>query len=92
MADMEDMYTYIAFRLHAPENARNQYKRIADQILTLEYMPERYKVLDIEPEHSKGIRRMLVDNYSVFFVILGHFVKVVNVLYTPSDFHPHYLG
>lgn len=25
--------------------------------------------MDSEPENSKGIRRMLVDNYSVFYVI-----------------------
>ncbi len=88
---MEDMYTYIAFRLHAPDNARRQYQRIADQILSLDFMPERYKILDEEPEHSKSIRRMIVDNYSVLFIILDNSVKVVNVVYTPSNFHPHYL-
>ena len=88
---MEDMYTYIAFRLHAPENALRQYQRIADQILKLEYMPERFKILDEEPEHSKSIRRMIVDNYSVLFVIQDDFVKVVNVLYTPSNIYSHNL-
>ena len=88
---MEDMYTYIAFRLHAPENALRQYQRIADQILKLEYMPERFKILDEEPEHSKSIRRMIVDNYSVLFVSQDDFVKVVSVLYTPSNIHSHYL-
>ena len=29
--------------------------------------------MDSEPEHSKEIRRMLVDNYSVFYVIKGDF-------------------
>ena len=26
--------------------------------------------MDSEPEHSRGIRRMLVDNYSVMFYIV----------------------
>ena len=38
-----------------------------------------------EPEHSRGIRRMLVDNYSVFYVIFKHEVIVTNVLYSASD-------
>ena len=31
--------------------------------------PERNRIMDSEPEHSNGIRRMLIDNYSVFYVI-----------------------
>ncbi len=41
--------------------------------------------MDSEPEHSKEIRRMLVDNYSVFYVIKGDRVIVTNVLYTASN-------
>lgn len=31
------------------------------------------------------MRRLLVDNYSVFFVIQGNRVIVTNVLYSASD-------
>lgn len=41
--------------------------------------------MDSEPEHTKGIRRMLVGNYSVFYVIRGNRVIVTDVLYTASD-------
>lgn len=41
--------------------------------------------MDSEPERSKGIRRMLVDNYSVFYVIRDDRVIVTDILYSASD-------
>ena len=36
LADMEQIYNHIAYALQAPENAMDQYNRIADAILTLD--------------------------------------------------------
>jgi plasmid stabilization system protein ParE len=83
--DIENIYKYITDTLQAPLAAVNQYDRIADAILTLEIMPERIKVMDSEPEHSKGLRPLIVDKYTVFFVIKGETVNVVRVLYSASD-------
>ena len=85
LADMEQLYNYIAYTLRAPENAMEQYNRISGRILKLDTMPERFRIMDSEPEHSNGIRRMLVDNYSVFYVIEEDSVIVTNVLYSASD-------
>lgn len=85
LADMELLYNYIFYELCAPENAMGQYNRIADEILKLDIFPERFRIMDSEPEHSKEIRRMLVDNYSVFYVIKENRVIVTDVLYTASD-------
>ena len=41
--------------------------------------------MDSEPERSREMRRLLVDNYSVFFVIQGNKVIVTDVLYIASD-------
>ena len=62
-----------------------QYNRIADEILKLDVFPERFRIMDSEPERLKGIRRMLVDNYSVFYVIRDDRVIVTDVLYSASD-------
>lgn len=85
LTGMDQLYFYIAVRLQSPENAMGQYDRIADSILKLDNMPERYHVMDSEPEHSSGIRLMPVDNYSVFYVIKDDRVIVTNVLYSASD-------
>ncbi len=61
LADMEQLYNHIAYGLLAPENAMGQYNRLADAILKLYVFPERFRIMDSESEHSKGIRRMLTE-------------------------------
>jgi plasmid stabilization system protein ParE len=85
LADMEELYNYIATELLSPENAMEQYNRIADRILTLDTLPERHGVMDIEPGHSRGTRVMPVDNYSVFYVVKEKKVYVTDILYSASD-------
>lgn len=85
LQDMEDIYNYIAIDLLASENAMGQYDRIADEILTLDTFPERFRIMDSEPEKRMELRRMLVDNYSVIYTICDERVIVTDVLYTASD-------
>lgn len=92
LADMEQLYNHIAYVLLAPENAMEQYNRIADEILKLEVFPERFRIMDSEPEHSKRIRRMLVDNYSVFYIVKEDKVIVTDVLYSASDIEERLKG
>ena len=87
LGDMELLYEYIAFKLLAPENAMEQYNRIADAILTLDSYPERFGLFECEPEHSIGIHKMIVDNYVVCYVIDSEVVTVTNVIYGASDIH-----
>ena len=92
LQDMADIYNYIALELLSPENAMGQYNRIADEILTLNTFPQRYRIMDSEPEKQMELRRILVDNYSVFYIILGDKVIVTDVLYTPSDIEARLRG
>ncbi|HIT89492.1 MAG TPA: type II toxin-antitoxin system RelE/ParE family toxin [Candidatus Merdenecus merdavium] len=85
LKDMDMLYDYIAVKLKAPENATRQYDRIASAILSLNELPERYRVMDSEPQHSQELRMMPVDNYTVFYIIDEVKVKVTNVLYSASD-------
>ena len=85
LADMESIYDYIANTLFEPVIAAKQYNRIADAILTLEQMPERIRLMDSEPERLKGLRPLLVDNYTVLFVIKVDTVHVARVLFSASD-------
>jgi len=48
-------------------------------------MPERIRLMDTEPERSKGLRPLLVDNYTVFFVIHAETVRIARVLFSGSD-------
>ena len=57
LADMDQLYNHIAYVLHAPENAMDQYNRIADAILTLDTMAGRIRIMQSEPERSKEMIR-----------------------------------
>lgn len=85
LKDMEEIYRYIAGTLCAPDTAADQYDRIAEAALSLELFPERNRVVAFEPEQTAGLRRQLVDNYSVFYVVREEQVIVTNVLYSASD-------
>lgn len=85
LIDMEEIYNYIADDLLEPEYAMNQYNRIADSIESLALFPERIKIMQSDKEAAMELRRLLVDNYSVFYVIQNDNVIVTRVLYSASD-------
>lgn len=85
LADMEEIYNYIAEQLLAPENAIGQYNRIAEAIQKLNVFPERIQIMESEPEHTLGLRQLPIDNFSVFYVIEDNRVVVTRVLYSASD-------
>ncbi len=85
LEDMDAIYDYIRLTLKAPEAAAAQYDRIADEILMLEEMPLRFGVPQFEPCISAQLHRMLVDHYSVFYLVRGENVIVTDVLYSASD-------
>ena len=60
--------------------------------ITNEALAERICIVESEPERSKEMRRLLVDNYSVFFVIQGDNVIVTDVLYSASDIESRLKG
>ena len=65
---------------------------IADEMLTLDTFPERFRIMDSEPEKRMELRRMLVDNYSVFYTIRDERVIVTDVSYTASDIEARLRG
>lgn len=48
LLDMENIYNYISYELLAHQNAKDQYNRIAKDVLSLEELPERNRILDTE--------------------------------------------
>ena len=85
LADMEEIYNYIAIQLQAPENAIGRYNRIAKAIEELNIFPKKARLIEAEKERTIGLRQLVVDNYSVFYVIEDERVIVMRVLYSASD-------
>ena len=85
LRDMEQIYSYIADCLMEPDTAMGQHNRIAEAIQSLNILPERCALVESEPERTQGLRQMLVDNYSVFYIVGEDTVSVARVLYSASD-------
>ena len=83
LKDMEDLYNYIAYELSSPNSAKKLYFKIANAIQSLDLFAERYKVFSID--EGRVVRRMLVDNYSVFYMTKVNSVIVTSVLYSSRD-------
>ena len=81
--DLQQIYNYIAYELYSPDSAKKLYFKIANAIQSLELFAERYRVFSNEDGYFT--RRMLVDNYSVFYIIKGSNVIITSVLYSSRD-------
>ena len=56
--DLNELDDYITFELLEPDTATAYVAFIKKELATLSYMPRRYKLVDDEPWHSRGVRRM----------------------------------
>lgn len=85
--DLFELRNYIADVLLARDTARNYIRTIRKEIGSLSEMPARYKPVDDEPWHSRGIRRIMANNFFVYYRIDEDRkqVFVLNVIYARRD-------
>ena len=81
--DLRDIYSYIAFELLVPSTAEGQVNRIRKIIRSLDFMPSRNPMVDWEPWKSKGMHKMVVDNFVIFYTVTDedHTVTIIRVMY-----------
>ncbi|MCI8406494.1 MAG: type II toxin-antitoxin system RelE/ParE family toxin [Oscillospiraceae bacterium] len=84
---MGEIVRYISRTLLAPEAARRWAEQIKQAIASLRTMPGRCPLVEEEPWHSEGIRKMLVEHFLVYYWIDTdrHTVWVIAVLYGRRD-------
>lgn len=82
--DLTGLYEYIRFNLQVPKTAEKQVNRIKHAIRSLETMPMRYTLVKWEPWCSKGIHRVPIDNYTVFYQVDENktTVTVIRIFYS----------
>lgn len=66
--DLRGIFEYIAYDLQSIQNAVGQLERLERGIVSLNQMPERFRIYEKEPWRSRNLRIMPVDNYLVFYV------------------------
>ncbi|MTI83619.1 MAG: type II toxin-antitoxin system RelE/ParE family toxin [Firmicutes bacterium] len=85
--DLFEIGRYISKELLEPKTAQRVISRIADAISTLEDMPFRNALINDERLAQIGIRKILVDNYIVFYIEVEGIktVTIIRVLYSRRD-------
>ena len=87
ISNLTELYDYIACVLFAPDTAREYIQRLRREVSTLELMPRRHALLEEEPWHSRGVRRMMVKNFAIYYRIDDACMRVyiLNVIYDRRD-------
>lgn len=82
-----DIVLYIAVELCAPEAADRIKYVLYDNIYGLNFMPRRVPLTPEEPWHSYGLRRMLIEEYYIYFWIddVHQRVQVTDVVHVGMD-------
>jgi toxin ParE1/3/4 len=85
--DLYEIGVYISKELLEPETAKKVVFKIAKGIITLEDMPLRSAIVADDRLVYKGIRRILVDNYIVFYIVTedSKTVTIIRILYSRRD-------
>ncbi len=86
-ADIYGIVRYIQTELQEPQIAGRLYGLLKEQISHLSYLPERNAVVDTPNIRELGLRRLLVKNYCVFYVVDNgqRVVRVARVMYAGRD-------
>ena len=85
--DLWELRNYIADVLLSPETALEYIRAVRKEIASLAQFPARFKPMDDEPWHSRGVRRLLAKNFYVYYWIdePRKCVSVMNVIYSRRD-------
>lgn len=82
-ADLDGIADYISYELREPVTALKQLARIEEAMMTLEELPERHGLVQDKYLAAKGIRKLPVDHYLIFYTVnkSAYTVNIVRILY-----------
>lgn len=79
--DLVGIKQYIKYNLQEPETAQKLISKIRKEINDLKHNPKIYGVIDDDLIKKLEIRKMIVDNYIVFYRIKNDNIEIVRVMY-----------
>lgn len=79
--DLIGIKQYIKYNLQEPETAQRLISKIRTEINNLKNNPEIYAIIDDELIKKLEIRKLIVDNYIVFYRIKKDDIEIVRVMY-----------
>lgn len=83
--DLIEIKKYIKNDLQEPETAQKLIDKIRKQINELKDNPEIYAIIDEDIIKKLEIRKLIIDNYIVFYRIKNRSVQIVRIMYGRRD-------
>jgi len=85
--DLKEIHEYITNNLKEPTVADRLLDKIEAKILTLKHMPLCHAVEQDEQLRHRKLRKLIVDNYLVFYIVneKTKTVLIVRILYAHRD-------
>ena len=85
--DLMDIYLYVKNQLLEPKIADILIRKLESEILSLSNMPQRFSLVTDQRLSRLGIRKTIVDNYIVFYLVeeKTNTVYIVRILYARRD-------
>ena len=85
--DLDGIADYISCELKEPITALKQIARIEEAMATLEELPERHSIVQDKYLAVKGIRKLLMDNYLIFYTVnkSTNTINIVRVMHGRRD-------
>ena len=79
--DLIRIKQYIKYNLQEPEIANKLISNIKKSIKTLKDNPEIYTIIDDDMIRKLEIRKLIVENYIVFYRIKDDSIEIVRIMY-----------
>ena len=79
--DLIGIKQYIKYNLQEPETAQKLISKIRNKINNLKNNPEIYSVIDDDLIKKIEIRKLMVDNYIVFYRIKKDNIEIARIMY-----------
>ena len=76
-SDLCDIANYIKYNLQSPDTARKIVDAIVDNIESLNDMPDRFPLYGSEPWHHRGLRKIIVGRYIIFYIAVRGTSEVI---------------
>jgi addiction module RelE/StbE family toxin len=88
--DLEDIFSYISTELLNYKAALDLIKKFEEALNNICYFPELCPLIDNEFVKDNTIRRLVVNNYNVFYRFINNEIQVVRVLSSMNNYFKLY--
>ena len=80
--DLIEIKRYIKYNLQEPETAQELISKIRSEIDKLKTNPQMFAIIDDDFIKKFEIRKLIVDNYIVFYRIQNDNIQIARIMYS----------